>query len=144
MYNRRSAAAIAGALLVSLGVVAATAPAQEARAQRGGDPVKGKQVFVRCSVCHSVDPQAKKLGPTLANVVNRRAGTVPGFRYSPAMKASKLTWTPQMLDKYLSNPKALVPGTSMVAPPVAAPADRANVIAYLTSVSKPAKAPARR
>lgn len=139
MSNKRSLIAAAGIISASAGALALAAIAPGAQAQARGDAAKGKAVFARCGVCHSVDPAQKKMGPTLANVVNRRAGTIAGFKYSPAMKGSKMSWTAQNLDKFLAAPRTVVPGTSMASPPVANAADRANLIAYLSSVSKPAK-----
>jgi len=122
--------------------VALLAPVASAQAQTAPDPVKGKQVFARCAVCHNVDAKPGKLGPSLAGVINRRAASVAGFRYSPAMKSSKLTWTPPNIDKYLAAPRTVVPGTTMMSPPVVAAGDRANIIAYLKTVSKAKPAPA--
>lgn len=105
-------------------------------ASPAGDPVKGKAVFARCAICHTVEPGKNKLGPTLANIVGSKAGNVPGFNFSPAMKASKIVWTPDALDKYLTNPRALVPGNRMIFVGLPKPEDRANVVAYL---KKPVK-----
>ncbi|HEX8445544.1 MAG TPA: cytochrome c family protein [Sphingomonas sp.] len=98
---------------------------------QAGDAVKGKATFAKCMICHAVEPGKNKLGPTLSGVVGRKAGTVPGYAYSAAMKAIGLTWTPAVLDKYLASPRAVVPGTKMIFAGLPAPADRANVIAYL-------------
>lgn len=103
---------------------------------QSGDQVKGKAVFARCAICHTVEPGKNKLGPTLANIVGSKAGQVPGFNFSPAMKASKVVWTPDALDKYLANPRAFMPGNRMVFAGLPKPEDRANVIAYL---KKPVK-----
>lgn len=118
-------AGIAGpALLVLAAPVVAQAPA-------AGDAAAGKTVFARCMACHSVVAGQNKLGPTLAGVIGRKAGTVPGFTYSPAMKAAAISWTPDKLDAYLTAPKTLVPGNKMIFAGLPKPADRANVIAYL-------------
>ncbi len=65
----------------------------------------------RCAMCHVVGGGGQ--GPSLTGVVGRRAGSLPGFRYTPAMKGSGLTWTPANLDRFLTNPGAIVPGTAM-------------------------------
>lgn len=96
----------------------------------------GQQVFEqRCSVCHSLRPAPGKMGPPLAGVAGRKAGTAPGFAYSAAMKASGITWTPAELDAFIKAPGKKVPGTKML---LGAPDDaqRAAVIEYLTSVKK--------
>jgi cytochrome c len=96
----------------------------------------GQQVFEqRCTVCHSLRPAPGKMGPPLAGVAGRKAGTAPGFAYSAAMKASGITWTPAEMDAFIKAPGKKVPGTKML---LGAPDDaqRAAVIEYLTSVKK--------
>jgi cytochrome c len=100
-------------------------------AHAAGDPVKGKTVFVRCAACHTVEHGKNKLGPSLANIIGQKAGDVPGFKFSPAMKNSTIRWTPQTLDKFLANPRAFLPGNRMLFIGVPNATDRANVIAYL-------------
>lgn len=112
--------------------VAALALPMAAHAQdAAGDAAKGKQVFAKCQACHSLDAGTNKLGPSLHGVVGRTSGTLDGFRYSDAMKNAHLTWDEATLDKYLANPKTLVPGTKMVFPGLPKEEDRLNVIAYL-------------
>jgi cytochrome c len=99
-------------------------------------PPTGQQVFEqRCTVCHSLQPAPGKMGPPLAGVVGRKAGTAPGFAYSSAMKAYGVTWTPEALDAFVKAPGKAVPGTKML---LGAPdaEQRAAVIQYLTSVKK--------
>lgn len=96
----------------------------------------GQQVFEqRCTVCHSLQPAPGKMGPPLAGVAGRKAGTAPGFAYSTALKASGITWTPDQLNAFIKAPGKAVPGTKML---LGAPdaAQRAAVIEYLTSVKK--------
>ena len=112
--------------------VAAILLALPAAASAAGDPVAGKVVANKCMVCHSFTAGENRIGPSLAGVVGRKSGTVPGFNYSPAMKSIGLTWTPDVLDKYLTSPRAVVPGTKMIFAGLPAPADRANLIAYLS------------
>lgn len=104
-----------------------------------GDATAGKTVSMKCVACHSFAAGQNKIGPALAGAVGRKAGTAPGFAYSPAMKASGLTWDAATLDRYLANPRGVVPGTKMIFAGIPAPADRANLIAYLASTtpSKP-------
>jgi cytochrome c2 len=102
-----------------------------AQTQTSGDPAAGEKVFNQCKACHTVQAGQNRVGPSLAGVVGRKAGSVEGFQYSPAMKGANLTWTPENLDKYLTDPKALVPGNKMAFPGLKKPEDRANVIAYL-------------
>jgi cytochrome c len=112
--------------------VAALALPVAAQAQdAAGDAAKGKQVFAKCQACHSLDAGTNKLGPSLHGLIGRASGAIDGFRYSDAMKNAHLTWDEATLDKYLSNPKALVPGTKMVFPGLPKEEDRLAVIAYL-------------
>ena len=69
-----------------------------------GDPSAGRQVFKKCQACHSLEPGKNLLGPSLAGVVGRRSGTVPGYGYSDAMKHADLTWDVPTLDRYLTGP----------------------------------------
>jgi cytochrome c len=93
-----------------------------------GDAIKGQAVFARCSACHALSQD--KIGPHLAGVAARKAGSVAGFNYSPAMKAYGKPWTAERLDTFLAGPAKAVPGTFMISG-VASPTDRADVIAYL-------------
>ena len=96
------------------------------------DAEAGADVFdTYCSDCHSVSPKGtNRKGPTLYRVFGRRAGTVPGFDYSPQMRGSGIVWNPASLNAYLANPGGTVAGGKMKKG-VPKPADRANVIAYL-------------
>lgn len=122
---------LTGVMIVA-GLAASALAGGTAFAQAKGDPVAGKKVFMRCVACHAVQPGAgAKMGPNLAGVVGRKAGSAAGFKYSAAMQKAKLTWNEATLDKWLTKPSAVVPGTSMAFPGLPNPADRANVIAYL-------------
>jgi len=112
---------VAPAILVGL---ATSAHAQDAAA--------GAKDFLVCKACHQVGPNAKNaIGPVLSGVVGRKAGTYPGFEYSPANKDSGIVWTPEELDKYLANPQAVVPHTKMIFPGLKDDKKRQDVIAYL-------------
>ncbi len=82
----------------------------------------------RCAMCHSGDPMAQ--GPPLAGLVGRKAGAAPGFAYSPALKSSGLVWTRASLDRFLADPRKMVPGSAMPVH-VADPAVRAAIVDYL-------------
>ena len=102
-----------------------------------GDPVKGKDVFLRqCAVCHTADEGGEnRFGPNLFGIVGRKAGTAPGFAYSAAFK-SKATWdwSEAMIGDWITFPSALVPGTAMGLFQGVASRDKANVIAYLATL----------
>lgn len=90
--------------------------------------------FATCRACHATVAGQTMIGPTLFGVVGRKSGAVPGFNYSSALKALKLTWNDSSLDKWLTNPMAMAPGTRMVSPGIADPAQRKAVIAYLKTL----------
>jgi cytochrome c len=93
---------------------------------------RGKDVFIRrCSGCHS--PDLNKEGPQLRGVVGRKAAAVPAFDYSDALKKAAVRWDETTLDKWLSDPDAMVPDTDM-AFRLADPAERKAVIAYLKTL----------
>ena len=96
------------------------------------DAAAGEKVFLVCRACHEIGPNAKiAVGPVLNGVVGRQAGTFPGYNYSAANKDSGIVWTPEVLDKYLTNPQAVVPHTKMIFPGLKDDQKRKDVIAYL-------------
>ena len=106
-----------------------------APASAAGDAKHGKAVFVRCAACHTLETGKNRIGPSLAKVVGRKAGTAAGFAYSPALKAYGKVWDARLLDAFLAAPTKVLPGTRMVMA-VADPKDRADLIAYLRTASK--------
>ena len=101
-------------------------------AQAEGDPAKGKQLYNQCRACHSLQPGQPRVGPSLAGVWGREAGTSDSFnRYSDAMKQSGVTWTAETLDKYIADPKGFIPGNNMTFPGVKDAQKRDHLIAFL-------------
>ncbi|MBV6418719.1 MAG: Cytochrome c2 [Steroidobacteraceae bacterium] len=95
---------------------------------------RGKLLFTQCQACHQVKPGAPSLlGPNLSGVIGRKAATVPGFRFSPALAKSNLTWDAATLDKWLERPSKLVPGNTMAFAGLPRAEDRAAVIAWLAA-----------
>lgn len=113
---------------VALGVLTSLAGAPAARADAPAPP----PVFARCAVCHNAAKGAEvKVGPNLWGIYGAKAAHAK-FSYSPAFKAAaNWKWTPEMLDKWLTGPMTMVPGTYMSFPGIKDPAKRAEVIAYL-------------
>jgi cytochrome c len=111
----------------ALGLIAALG-AQAGAADAAGDPARGGTLYAACMSCHSIDDN--DIGPRHRGVVGRPAASVPGYAYSPALKASGLVWTPANLDRWLTDPQKLVPGARMFFQ-VAKPQDRADIIAFL-------------
>lgn len=104
-------------------------------AEAGGDMERGKSLYAaRCGACHSIEENGA--GPRHAHLIGRRAGTQPGFDYSPALRGSGIVWTAAALDRWLSNPNKLVPGNKMVVQLANDPLDRADLIAYLTAMPR--------
>jgi cytochrome c len=119
--------------ILAVGAIAAL-PLGGSPALAAGDAAAGKQMFTTtCGACHSTEPGVNMVGPSLAGIVGSKSGTVPGYSFSPALKAANITWGEQTLDKFLENPKADVHGTKMPIR-VPNPEDRANVIAYLETL----------
>jgi len=102
-------------------------------ARAEGDTAHGKQVFQQCGICHSTEPGEAKLGPSLFGIVGRKAASVQGFRYTPAIQKLDVTWTPEQLNIWLENPSKMASGTAM-AFNLAAEKDRQDVIAYLATL----------
>jgi nitrite reductase (NO-forming) len=107
-----------------------------------GDAGAGRQVFRKCQACHSLEPGKNLVGPSLAGIIGRKAGTEASFNYSAAMKQSGITWTPQTLDNYLADPQKVVPGNRMPFPGLKSEIDRKDVVAYLAGGTATAGAPA--
>ena len=96
-----------------------------------GDATKGEKVFGQCKTCHVAEQGVNRVGPSLWGVVGRPAGSITGFKYSPANKNSGLTWTDEQLFTYLEAPQKVIKGTYMAFAGLKNPQDRADVIAYL-------------
>jgi len=107
--------------------IAARIPASE-QAALNGDAVRGKTLYQACQSCHSIDEN--DLGPKHRGVVGRPSGAVADYSYSTALKNSGLTWDEATLDRWLTNPSALVPGTKMYFK-IDDPQKRVDIIAYL-------------
>ena len=123
-------------------VTSAAPPAADAAAQSTvafadltGNAAAGRAVFAQCRACHATDPGVNRIGPTLAGVVGRQAGSVPGFAYSPANKNAGYAWTPEKLFEYLEKPQQVMPGTRMIFAGISDPQRRADLIAYLEDPS---------
>ncbi|MGI8524615.1 MAG: copper-containing nitrite reductase [Pseudolabrys sp.] len=103
-----------------------------------GDVAAGKLVFRKCQACHSLEPGKNGLGPSLSEIVGKKASSVANYNYSPAMKGSGLTWDVATLDTYLSDPQKSVPGNKMPFPGLKTENERNAVIAFLAAGPTPA------
>jgi len=114
----------------------AKAPAVETIDVASADPEHGSQVVVPCRACHSIDRQARGGSvPPLWDIVGRPKAGYAGFAYSDAMKAETGSWTYTELNNYLAHPALTVPGTSMMMEGIHAQKDRADLIAFLRTLS---------
>ena len=99
------------------------------------DTEAGARVFrTQCGACHVVEAGKNRVGPSLFGIVGRVSGQVEGFKYSAANRDAKVTWTHEVLEKYLTNPKDVVPGTTMAYVGLRNATQRADLIAYLETV----------
>ena len=114
------------------GVFACAAGAQMPFDLPKAAPPDGSKLFAnQCATCHAMAPgAAPRQGPNLAGVVGRKAGLVPGFKYSPAFAKADWEWDEAHLDKWLANPQAMLPGTVMLYRQ-ADPKTRQVIIAWL-------------
>jgi nitrite reductase (NO-forming) len=102
----------------------------------GGDAAAGRLVFRKCQACHSLESGKNLLGPSLAGIIGRKAGSEPNYNYSPAMKKADVVWNAQSLDQYLDDPAKLVTGNKMPFPGIKTDDDRADIIAFLASSTR--------
>ena len=109
--------------------LAAALPVRAEDVASAGDPMRGAAIYERCGGCHSLE--RNRTGPRHCGLFGRKAGVVPGFHYSPAMKQSGIVWSRETLDKFLENPRKDVPGTAMTYAGIKDAKERADVIAYL-------------
>ena len=118
-------------LTASLMLVAHGTWAQSASTEAGSS-VKGKEVYTtRCSACHSIE--ANRIGPMHLGVVGRKAGSAVGYRYSEALRKSKIVWSHDTLVAWLTEPEALIPGQRM-GYSVDSTQDREDLVAYLATL----------
>ena len=125
-------------LIAVLGIAAWSllAPATAYAKSHGGDPEKGKRIFRLCSGCHSLKPGEIRVGPSLAGLFGRKAGSEPGYGYSPALKNAAVVWDEKTLDAWFANPRKLVPGNRMFFRGLKRSRQRADLIAFFKQAAK--------
>ena len=103
-----------------------------------GDPIRGKKVFNKCKACHALKAGKHKIGPSLYQVIGRKAGTAAGFKRYRGLKGADWKWTEEMLDLFLTNPKKFVKKKadkrSSMLLKLKERKDRDDVISYLKSL----------
>lgn len=105
-------------------------------AQADGDAAAGEKVFKKCKTCHSLEAGKNMVGPSMAGIIGRAAGTVDGYKYSDAMAGSGITWSEDTLKQFLADPKGTVAGNKMTFPGLKKEDDLENVVAYLKEAAK--------
>jgi cytochrome c len=120
---------VPGAAMVMFAVAASPACA-------GGDVARGKQLYVQCMICHTIKKNA--IGPRHMGLFGRKAGSLPDYNYSIALRNSGIVWNEQMLDRWLSGPAKMVPETKMIFAGISEAGERADIIAYLKEATKTA------
>jgi cytochrome c len=127
---RPTSPALGAAFIGALGLMMALA--QSGQSAAAPSALRGKLLFLKCASCHDISstPSAK-IGPNLMGVYGRKAGSLPGYSYSPGMKATNFVWNDAMLNRWLTRPTEVVPGTAMAFAGLPNEEDRAAIIAYL-------------
>lgn len=97
-----------------------------------GNPLRGESLYqTHCTACHSID--SNRTGPAHRGVMGRRVGSLQGYKYSAELAASRLRWTPQTLNKWLTDPEELVSGQRMGVS-IEDAQERGDLIAYLATL----------
>lgn len=109
---------------------------------QSADMDRGQRAFAACAPCHSLAPDKNMTGPSLANLWNRQAGTLPSFsRYSPAMKSSGIVWNETSLDPWIADPQAFIAENHMTFRGIRNAGMRADLIAFLKAATQPGRTP---
>jgi cytochrome c len=107
-----------------------------------GNAARGERVYRACVACHSLEPNRNMTGPSLAEIWNRTAGSLPSFpRYSPALKSAGIIWTDDTLDEWIKDPQHFIPGNTMTFPGMKDTRQRADLLAFLKEATRPGRAP---
>jgi cytochrome c len=128
---------LATTLSVMTSLLVSSPASSQAPAAQGADATAGQQVFNNaCRTCHTVKDGDNRQGPNLHGIIGRKAGSLPGYGYSSAMKEAGFGWDADRLDRFMANPDAVVSGNSMKPfSGLASAEDRAKIIAFLQSAA---------
>jgi cytochrome c len=132
-------ACVANRVVNTMALIVVLAVGYPASSFASGDAEHGATIYHQCMICHALDKN--EIGPRHRDVFGRKAGNLPDYGYSAALKAANIVWDETTLDQWLTNPQALVPGTKMMFS-LGNAQDRADVIAFLKekAVSDPTSA----
>ena len=123
------------AFFAALAVLTVAAPAQ-AEDLLPPSAKRGAELWAKCRSCHTVEKGGRNIvGPNLHGVIGRRAGSLPNYNYSPAMKKANLVWNDETLDQYLAATVDYIPGSKMYGG-LAIKQDRLDLIAWLKEATR--------
>jgi cytochrome c len=127
--------------LAVLGLSAVLSPTLAA----GGNATRGQRAFNACAQCHSLEPNRSMTGPSLAELWNRKAGSLASFpRYSPALTSSNVVWNDKTLDEWIKDPEHVVPGNQMTFAGMKDAQQRSDLLAFLRQATQPGQGPSPR
>ena len=107
-----------------------------------GNAANGERMYRACVACHSLEPNRNMTGPSLAEVWNRKSGSLASFpRYSPALKSAGIVWTDDTLDEWIKDPQHFIPGNTMTFAGMKDARQRADLLAFLKDATKAGHAP---
>jgi cytochrome c len=133
MMNRIRTVAIATLVLIVLPYQLSAEP---------GDISGGERMYRACAACHSLEPDRNMTGPSLAEVWNRKSGSLPSFpRYSPALKSAGIIWNDDTLDEWIKDPQHFIPGNTMTFPGIRNSRQRTDLLTFLKDVTRSGHAP---
>ncbi len=103
---------------------------------------RGERLYRACVACHSLEPNRNMTGPSLAEVWNRKSGSLASFpRYSPALKSGGIIWNDDTLDEWIKDPQHFIPGNTMTFPGMKDARERADLLTFLKEATQPGRAP---
>jgi cytochrome c len=119
-----------------------TLTTQYAAVAESGDAARGERMYRACAPCHALEPNRNMTGPSLAEIWNRTAGSLPSFpRYSAALKSAGIIWNEDTLNEWIKDPQHFIPGNTMTFPGMKDARQRADLLAFLKEATKPGQAP---
>jgi cytochrome c len=109
-----------------------------------GNAARGQRAFNACAQCHSLEPDRSMTGPSLAELWNRKAGSLASFpRYSPALTSSNVVWSDKTLDEWIKYPQHVIPGNQMTFAGVKDAQQRSDLLAFLKEATRPGRRPSQ-
>ena len=129
MLNSRPKSSATALLMTGLILAIASLTARAADCDRA----LGEQAFAKCAACHSLQQGQQLMGPSLDHLRDRRAGSIEGFNFSSALRASGLIWNAETLDAFLRSPQSFVRGTVMPFGGLKDATERGALVCYLMS-----------